>query len=190
VTNVDEDILDNLRDAAAKQRPWANFFWWHDRSEEGKALAECSAARDLFASLQQAGRGFYSDPNPSGDQWPDCVAHRSDDAIVAVEVTELVDYRTLHARTPPQPWATEKLRETIQNRISEKDGKSFHGGKYAEVILLIHTDEFYLHPTQTIALLRDQAFALPHGNLTRVFILFSYWPEVGHCPAAELTITR
>jgi len=186
----DDELLRELQKAVAGQRAWANFFWWYDRSSRGKALAECGAVQDLFASLEAVGRAVYANPRPSNDQWPDCEATRSDGRLVAIEVSELVDAATLAERNLPQPWNAAQLTQVIQARITGKDRRSFHGGKYAEVILLLHTDEFFLVPEATIALLRDASFKVPHGNIDHVFLLFSYWPELGRCPVAELTLLR
>lgn len=185
----ESSLIEELKRAVDGQRPWANFFWWHDRSDHGRGIAECGAARDLFDALRKVGSSDYSHPSPSGDRWPDCEAKNSNGEVVAVEVTDLVDPRSLQPEGRPLPWSEERLLGAIQQRLEGKDLRSFHGGKYAEVLLLIHTDEFYLEPTATVRLLQSASFTLPHGNLTRAFLLFSYWPDVGGCPVAELRLS-
>lgn len=181
-----DELLDKLKEAAQARREYAGFFSWHDRSPEGKALAECGAARDLFVALARFGKGQYEDPCPSGDQWPDCEAIRSDGALVAIEVTELVDEQKLRSGAPPEPWSKDQLLEAIRNRLTAKDRRA--GGSYDEVILLIHTDEFYLTPREVMGALQDVSFQLELGNLHRAFLLLSYWPQLGHCPAVELKL--
>lgn len=185
-----DDLLKSLKQAGAKQRPYANFFWWHDRSPGGRSIAECGAAKDLFTALGEAGLGAYRQPRPSGEVWPDCIADRADGQIVAIEVTELVDSEVLEGRASPRPWTATRLVDAIQNRVTEKDKRAFHGGRYAEVLLLIHTDEDYLQPVETIELIKNTSFRLTHGNLDRAFLLFSYWPALKACPVAELALTR
>jgi len=184
----DSELVEELRRAAAGERRWSNFFWWHDRSDAGKGIAECGATRDLFAALRESGGPEYSTPRRSGDQWPDCEAENSAGQTIAIEVTELVDSKSLSPGGQPQPWSEERLIAAIQHRVDAKDARAFHGEKYAEVILLIHTDEFYLELPATIRVLEAVTFERPHGNLSSAYLLFSYWPEVGHCPAAELRL--
>lgn len=186
----DQELLEELKRAIARQRKWSNFFWWYDRSDVGKSIAECRAVADLLKSLALVGEVEYSHPRPSGDRWPDCVVDNSSGHVVAVEVTELVDSETLKGKHPPQPWSHEKLIQEIYARLRDKDAKAFHGEAYAEAIVLIHTDEFYLTPPETIRALRNASFRLRHGNLDRAFLLFSYWPALQCCPVAELTLTR
>lgn len=186
----DSELVEELKRAATGQRRWSNFFWWHDRSDGGKSLAECGATADLFAALKRSGGPEYSTPRPSGDQWPDCEADNGSGQTVAIEVTELVDPESLAPGGQVEPWTKDGLVGAIQERVDVKDAKAFHGEKYAEVILLIHTDEFYLPPPATIRLLRSVSFELPHGNLSSVYLLFSYWPEIGYCPVAELRLNE
>ncbi len=189
MSQEEEEVLEILRRAVKEHRSHAGFFWWQDRSPEGRALSECGAVQDLFHALDSIGRADYYDVRPSGDNWPDCEATGADGGLVGIEVTELVDEKTLREGTQPEPWTSAQLLDAIQNRIDVKD-RSSGGRKYSEVVLLIHTDELYLNPPTCITTLEGASFDLPHGNLDRVFLLFSYWPELECCPATELTLVR
>lgn len=186
----DDSLLSDLKKAIEKQRKWNGFFAWHDRSPEGKTLAECGIVDDLLRSLEAVGRPHYCRARPSGANWPDCEADLTAGGIVGIEVTELVDAEILSKGKVPTPWSREKLVEAIQERIRAKDFGAFHGGRYDEVLLLIHTDEFYLTPPETIRALDGVSFQLPHGNLDSAYLLFSYWPELGYCPATQLDLDR
>jgi hypothetical protein len=186
--NDDEDILEIMREAVARQRPWNNFFWWHDRSAAGKALAECSAVNELITSLKGVGLGSYTHARPSGENWPDCVTSDAEGRLVAVEVTELVDAAVLQRRAPPRPWTPKELRDALQARIDDKEAKAFHGGRYGQVLLLIHTDELFLTPSIAFPALREARFVTIHHNLDRVFLLLSYDPQLGCCPVVELKL--
>ena len=138
--------------------------------------------------MAEAGACPYSNLRPSGDRWPDCEAENVDGDRVAIEVTELVDADALRGSAGAQPWSSERVIEGIQQRIAKKDEKAFHGQRYAEVVLVIHTDEFYLIPSSLNQLLADHQFSLPYGNLTRVFLLFGYSPTIGRCPYFKLRL--
>lgn len=183
---MDQEVLEALKRAVEQQRPWGNYFWWHQRSPAGKAIQEYGATEELIRSLVLAGRRSYREPRPSGSVWPDCEAMNDEGEIVAIEVTELLGGNPMAAA--PSPWSTQMLLERVQERLRTKDLKSFHGGKYQEVVLLIHTDEPLLTQTAAFAALQPTALVVPHGNITRAFLLMGYSPLLGCCPVLELQL--
>ena len=181
--------LARLREEVRRQRRHAPFFSWHDRSAEGKSAAEAGVVQSLFGSMAAAGGCPYSHLRSSGERWPDCEAEDPEGGQVAIEVTELVDSNAFNDSFGAKPWSEERVISQLLERILDKDQKSFHGQQYAEVILIIHTDEFYLSPLEVVDLVGSHEFGLTHGNLDRAFLLFSYLPEIGRCPFTELRLS-
>jgi len=195
------DMLDALRRALPRVRRHASFFSWPD-----KAAAELGVVECLFEAMLQTCTAAYHSPRGSGENWPDVVAKNKDGRSIAIEVTELVDQAAARAMArregepvreggrADQKWADEVTLARIQERVSEKDARSAGGTEmYAESVLVIHTDELYLSPAATIALVREHTFALPHGTLSRAFLLFSYQPtgrSQGRYPYVELNLMR
>ena len=177
-----------LREAVARQRKHAPFFAWFDRSPAGKGIAEAGAVRSLLESMRRNERFEYSHVQATGEEWPDCEAHNASGLLVAFEVTELVDASALSHAKDARPWSDDEFVSGLESLLSQKDQRSFHGGRYAEVVLVIHTDEFYLDAGRASALLTGRRFALRHRNLTRAFLLFSYSPLAGVCPYIELEL--
>ena len=85
-------------------------------------------------------------------------------------------------------------REKIESWVSDFCDSSRYAAlsqltkEYAEVVLVIHTDEFYIVPSRVTELISDHVFSLQHRNLTRAFLLFSYSPEIGRCPYIQLRL--
>ena len=177
-----------LREAVARQRKHAPFFAWFDRSPAGKGIAEAGAVRSLLESMRRNERFEYSHVQATGEEWPDCEAHNASGLLVAFEVTELVDSSALSRAKDARPWFDDELVLGLESLLSQKDQRSFHGGRYAEIALLIHTDEFYLDAGRGSALLTGRRFALRHRNLTRAVLLFSYSPQLGVCPYIEVEL--
>ena len=138
--------------------------------------------------MQRSGRFEYSQVQATGKDWPDCEAHNASGWLVAFEVTELVDSKALSRARQARPWSDDELVSGLESLLSQKDQRSFHGGRYAEVVLLIHTDELYLDAGRAGALLTGRRFALRHRNLTRAVLLFSYSPQLGVCPYIEVEL--
>lgn len=177
-----------LREAIRRRRRHAGFFSWFDRSPGGKALAETGAVGSLLESMAASGQVEYSRPRASSTDWPDCEVDSLEGKVVAFEVTELVDPLALSRRAPSRPWSEQEMVTRLATLLGHKDERSFDGGKYAEVVLLIHTDELYLDPDRAAEFLDKHRFSLKHHNISRAFLLFSYLPQLERCPFLELRL--
>ena len=176
-----------LRNAIKRQRRHAPFFSWFDRSPSGKAIAEKGTLESLLESMEANGRAEYSRPRATGSDWPDCEVTNSAGKAVAVEVTEFVDAAALSHKTEPRQWSDDEILARLAAIIRKKDERGFGAG-YAETVLLVHTDEFYLDPARIEALLSSHGFPLRHRNVTRAFLVFGYSPQLGRCPYIELKL--
>ena len=63
--------------------------------------------------------------------------------------------------------------------LARKDRKTFNGGPYADIAVVIHTDEPTLTPDEARDALKHAAFG-PFKQVTRAFLLFSYMPGKGY----------
>ena len=174
-----------LREAIERQRRHAPFFSWFDRSPSGKAVAEKGAVESLLDSMNATGHAEYFGPRATGQDWPDCEAKNAAGETIALEVTEFVDETALAHKTQPRQWSHNEILTRLAAILEQKDQRGFGAG-YAETVLLIHADEFYLDPSQIETLLCAQRFPLRHRNLTRAFLLFGYSPQLGWCPYIEV----
>ena len=176
-----------LREAIKRQRRHAPFFSWFDRSPSGKAVAEKGAVESLLESMNATGRAEYFGPRATGRDWPDCEAKNAAGETIAFEVTELVEAAALSRKRQPREWSHDEIISRLAAVLEQKDQRGFGAG-YAETVLLIHTDEFYLDPSQIETLLSAQRFPLRHRNLTRAFLLFGYSPQLVRCPYVEVQL--
>jgi len=183
----DEEILDLIRDAAARQRPYAGFFQWPDRpvAELGIAQTFCEAAES------EPGFPIHNlRSRPPGEDPPDCEGLDAKGRAIAIEVTELVDPSAIVSvrrtgRNDFAAWDTQKIRHQLDARLSAKEVKSLKGGPYHEYLILIHTDEPGLSPEQVSSALVGHSFpAMNHAD--RAYLLFSYDPRVSGYPYVRL----
>ena len=158
-------------------------------AEEKFVSARLSAGTPTSVSseVQSTGRAEYVGPRATGKDWPDCEAKNAAGKTVAFEVTEFVDAAALSQETQPRQWSQDEIVTRLSAILAKKDQRGFGAG-YAETVLLIHTDEFYLDPTHIETLLRAHCFRLRHRNLTKAFLLFGYSPQLGRCPYIELQL--
>jgi len=184
----DDEVLDELRREASSKQRHATFFSWHDRSAEGKAIAELGVLQSLLESMEAVGCSEFQTARQSNGPWPDCEAETLDGQIVGFEVTELVDEKARAGKREAAPWDPERIIDLLNKRLAIKDARGTGGSGFRQLITLIHTDEFYLSFQDTVELLSKQEFRLPHGNTTRAFLLFSYMPAYGRCPFVELRL--
>jgi len=172
--NDEEHILDLLRREASHGRQNTADSSWHDRSAAGKSLVELAWLESLIEELQALGACPYENPLASDDEWPDCEATLvASGARVAVEVSEVVRGKGLAPRGHPEPWTREQFIEAVQQRITEKDAK-FHGGSFAEYMVLLHTDELFLVEEWVEPALHDATFNLTHGTINTAYLILGY----------------
>lgn len=74
----------------------------------------------------------------------------------------------------PEPWTREEFLATVQRRLTEKDARGHHGGKYAEYMVLLHTDELYLEEKWVRKALRGSSFHLPYGTIDIAYLILGY----------------
>lgn len=173
--DLDPEVLEILRREALRGRKHTGDSSWHDRSPAGKALVERSWLESLLKELDADGACPYAEPSASGEDWPDCEAVLSESGErVAVEVTEVVRGSSLRPGGRPEPWTREEFLEAVQLRLTEKDARGHHGGKYAEYMVLLHTDEMYLEERWVREALRGSVFALPHGTIDVAYLILGY----------------
>jgi hypothetical protein len=174
--NTDEDrILELLRREASHGRRHTGDSSWHDRSAAGKSLVERAWLDSLIEELRADGACPYGDATASDDDWPDCEATLVDaGGRVAVEVSEVVRGTSLAPGGRPEPWTREHFLEAVQSRITEKDAKGFHGGRFAEYMVLLHTDELFLVQEWVEPALQGVTFNLPHGKIDTAYLILGY----------------
>jgi hypothetical protein len=185
---MDEDeLVEMVRDAVRKQRPYAGFFHWPERAiaEWGiaNAFSEAAASEEGFPLRELEARRPGEDP-------PDCEGIDAHGRRIAIEVTELVDGDAIaRARhTGDNVWATwdtPRISAGLDHLLSEKDSKTLQGGPYDEYLVLIHTDEPALTLEQIEAAAFGHSFPKLH-QVQRAYILLSYDPHRGGYPYVKL----
>lgn len=175
ISDDKDRIVDLLRREAARGRQHTGDSSWHDRSAAGKSLVERAWLESLIAELGADGVCPYEGATASDDKWPDCEATLVDsDGRVAVEVSEVVRGTSLAPGGRPESWTREQFLEAVQRRITEKDAKGFHGGSFAEYMVLLHTDELFLVQEWVEAALHGVTFALPFGTIDTAYLILGY----------------
>ena len=174
--NDDEErVLELLRREASQGRQHTGDSSWHDRSAAGKSLVEGAWLDSLVVELEADGTCPYKPAIESDDEWPDCEATLvTSDGRVAVEVSEVVRGTSLAPGGRPQPWTREQFLEAIQSRITQKDAKGFHGGRFAECMVLLHTDELFLVEEWVEPALEGITFKLTHGTIDTAYLILGY----------------
>ena len=176
-----------IADAAAKQRPYAGFFDWPDRTvvEWGVAttLAETAGSDPSLQIRHVERRGQGNDP-------PDCEALDNSGRRIALEVTELVDGESIKRAKAGAPvtwakWNRETLVSRLQALLERKDAVSLKDAPYDEYIVLIHTAEPALTFDVVEEWLRTHLFAAP-TQINRAYLLLSYESQRETCPYVQL----
>lgn len=171
----DAQILEILGREAYHGRTHTADCSWHDRSAAGKSLVERAWLESLIQELRADGGCPYESPVTPGDEWPDCEATLIDSGSrVAVEVSEVVRGRSLAPGGRPEPWTREQFLAAIQCRISKKDERGFHGGRFAEYLVLLHADELFLPEGWVERALQCATFSLPHGTIDTAYLILGY----------------
>lgn len=186
---LDDEVLRELARVVKAQRVYAPI-----REGGTKRQKELGAVKDLLESMQRAGEHRYHDATVSPEDPPDCVAHASNGEPVAFEVSELVSQTAveLNERARPAPgerpdivdmvmhrWEESDFLERVTGILATKDTKSFKGGPFREIAVLIHTDEPLLMRHQCEAWLAGHTFG-PFNQITHAYMLFPYEPGEGY----------
>lgn len=124
---------------------------------------------------------------------PDCIGRLLNGEFVGFEVTELVDQKTIEinrrGRRVWKEWTRRELLAKLRKIVRNKDSKIYHGGPYTSIILVIHTDEPLLRPTDFDSVLCDQAI-FHCKQITDAYLLLSYNPGLKSYPYFKLKIAR
>lgn len=169
---MDEDeIEDAFIEALETTRPWQGF--WTGGAD--RAVGERVNARQILEAAGHHVRDLQS--RVRGEDPPDCEGWINDQWC-GVEVTELVDQKTLKASLKGREqflmWTREQLVGALQDRIRRKD-KTWRGGPYERRFLVIPTDEFALTSDVVQRLLQGATF---HAEqLTDLLLGLSYEPS-------------
>ncbi len=182
-------MADELRRIVERMRLYAPI-----REGGTKQQKELGALRDLLESMARGGDSPYLDPRVWQDDPPDCIAETTCGALVAFEVTEFVSQEAIALSEKARPgrkaapkndrmvyrgWDRAGFLERIAAILKEKDSKTFKGGPYAEMVVLIHTDEPLLLRHDCESWLSDRQFG-PFQRLTSAYFLCPYEPHVGY----------
>lgn len=185
---MDDEILNQLKAQASQARKHANFFTWHDRSPEGKGIAEAGAVNDMLEAMKTAGCEEYRSLGPSGEPWPDVWLKDAEGQRIPCEVVELVDAATLPAGVD-RPEVLNELIARLQEILDRKGMRSLGGRSGPQSVLVIHTDELYLGADSVAANLDGLTFKKP-ATIQRAFLLISYNPAQGGYRYFDLSLER
>jgi hypothetical protein len=178
--------IERLIEIAARSRKYAPFFEWPDKEQK-----ELGVAEELVSGLNaSAGLGLRNlrvqRPDP-----PDCVCNDPSGNLVAIEVAEIVceEATRLNAqgKSVYRMWRPGDLAAKINIRLSEKDGKTFHGGPFASIAVCLFTDE----PALTVDLATQELSSVifgPYKQVTAAYLLFSYDPGSKRYPVFPLLL--
>lgn len=184
-------IAEAMRAAREKSRGYAGFFEWstdRDLEEQGVAghLAEALDANGAPSFSEIAIRGRGHDP-------PDLEAIDASGKRVAIEVTELVDGKSIQAFKAGRhfdwaKWDQVKFLISITHLLKEKSARfpKLKGGPYdGGYVVLVFTDEPELQRSTAERYLAGHTFQ-GLGSVNRAILLLSYDPSIGQCPYFEL----
>ena len=176
--------VQELIDIIKRQRKHASFFEWPQKDTKELGVLEC-----LIESLEKAGCSSYSEPHSSVKDSPDCIARDNSGNLVGIEISELVDLKTVrdaqHNNDYPKYWVKQEVIDRTQSIILQKDRKKFHGGPYSRIILVIFTDETFLDPDDVIPYLKQHEFEKTN-QIYEIYLLFSYDPRYNTYPCVKL----
>lgn len=155
-----------------RRREYVRFWEWPDARTKERAIAE-----ELTASLGGRGGPSLFGLRYPAQSPPDIVARDADGRDVGIEVAQLAPRETAWQHGYGQPvfrrWTAREVISTVEERIREADRKKVHGGPYAELLLLILTNEPKICYDDYAEALSEHLFAETR-QLTRVYVLFSY----------------
>jgi hypothetical protein len=172
--------------AAAKQRPYAGFFAWNDKTiaEHGVAKEFLLVAKDEVAIDPDTLRSRDLGMDP-----PDCEATTFVGDRIGIEITEVVDETAIQqSRTDPYVYAVytkESFLARIQSILLRKDARVLLDPPYDEYWVLLHTDELML-TRETLAGWLDGFMPPQLSQTDRAYLLISYDPSIRACPYFRL----
>ena len=168
-------------------RGYADFFEYPDQDRKELGILE-----ELIRSLDDAGGPSFTQPANHKPDPPDCVARNAAGRLVAFEITEIVSQAAVeldaHGDDVLALWEPGDLARKIEDRLATKDFKEFHGGPFDDIIVVLHTDEFYLSVEAAESELTGTSFG-PFTQVTDAYLIFSYSPRSQGYPIVRIPIT-
>lgn len=175
-----------IREFLKRQRKYASFFEWFDKGQKELGIVET-----LLQSVAFKGAETFLNLSISLKDPPDCIAEDQSGNLIGFEVRELVDEEAVRLNAQGKEvyrnWEVNEVIKELESIIVEKDSKTFHGGPYKRLILVIHTDEFVLD-FQTLKPFLEICEFKKTNQISEVYLLFSYDPEISHFPHIQLKI--
>jgi hypothetical protein len=182
-------VSDELRSAIKRQRGYADFFDWPDKSgkEAGivesfiEALSREDSSVEFIGKTQHTGQDDPPDfhlTTKTGKSW-------------GIEITELVSQRAIEENKRGNEihavWLDNDLIDKFRSLVRRKDDlNAVKGGPYDRYVLLIHTDEYFISLDRLRTLLGH--LSITTTLISDIYILFSYDPNLGYCPLLHLPI--
>ena len=168
------------------QRKHASFFDWFKREKE---IKEIGITRMFLENIEKFEIAPFHSLQVSPEDPPDVLAKNQAGEPVGIEVCELVDEEVVRQWERGEEvfrfWEKQELTDFVQQIINRKDAKTFHGGPYDKIYLLIHTDEPLLDYETFGIYLSEYEFQKPN-KINEAFLFFSYSPKIGYCPYIHL----
>jgi len=170
-----------------KRRRYAPFSEW----PMDKRQKEIHVATHFIRSLEMTGGPKLVHPRLHDPDPPDVVADLRAGGSFAIEVTELVDGHLVstreHESGPPRFWLAGELSQTIDQVLTRKDSRPFHGGPYEATLVCIFTGEPLVSLDAATKEVGGTSFG-PYKHVTGAYLLFPYAVTLERCPLLELTV--
>lgn len=98
--------------------------------------------QDFVSGLSRHGLRWRT-PRTNEPDPPDCVCINESGDLVGIEVVEFVSREAVERNNLGEDvwcrWVPEDIERQISSLLSGKDQKTFHGGPYSEIAVLMHT---------------------------------------------------
>jgi hypothetical protein len=134
------EVLAMMELRAKVRRGYAPEFEWHEQGQEERFVM-----RDFLTALKAKSELDFSNVRPFKPDPPDFIADATDGKTTAIELCEFVSEeairRTAKGENVMASWTDEQFFHAIERIIRGKDGKTFSGGPYSRIILIVPTDE-------------------------------------------------
>jgi hypothetical protein len=180
-----------LAESSGKQRGYADFFDWPDKS-----VKEWGIAQNFLEELERdSGPKIVSGKqHPAGQNHaPDWQVTTDIGEIWGVEITELVSQEAIEATKRGElvfaGWPDDDLVTKLEALIARKDcPEKVKGGPYDRYILLVHVDEDMLSAERLKAVFGSGSFQT--RVIDDIYVLVSYHPGGGRLPLLRFDTTK
>jgi len=176
-------IAKALAESIRRQRGYADFFDWSDKSLKEWGIAQSFVEelhRDcgpiIAAGKQHPGGANYA---------PDFQLDTTSGEVWGIEITEFVSQDAIHqtkrGKAVLAEWPDEELVAEFRRIVARKDQpEKIRGGPYDRYGLLMHTDEPMFNAERLSAVLAR--LDIETRTIDEVYVLLSYDPGVKRCP--------